>query len=53
VMLDPLTEVRIGVLMPIRIGRGQFVVHVLRNRERCDREQEKDEGHGQNGPQAV
>ena len=46
VMLDPLTEVGIGVLVPVVIGRGQFVVHVLRDGERGDRQQQQDESDG-------
>lgn len=30
-VLNPLTEVRIGMLMPVSVGRRQFVVHVLRD----------------------
>lgn len=39
-VLHPLTEVRIGVLMPVRVGCCQLVVHVLRNGK--GREPQKD-----------
>lgn len=38
-MLNPLTEVGIGMLVPILIGRGQFVVDFQRNRERSQCQQ--------------
>ena len=28
-MLDPLAEIRIGVFVPIRIGRSQFMMDIL------------------------
>jgi len=40
VMLNPLTEVGIGMLVPILIGRGQFVVDLQRNRERSQCQQQ-------------
>ena len=39
VMLNPLTKVGIGMLVPILIGRGQFVVDFQRNRERSQYQQ--------------
>lgn len=39
VMLNPLTKVGIGMLVPILIGRGQFVVDFQRNRERSQCQQ--------------
>lgn len=38
-MLDPLAQVVIGMIMAIRIGSGQFVVNILRHRERRDCQQ--------------
>jgi hypothetical protein len=43
VMLDPLTEVGIGMLMPILIGRGQFVVDFQRNRKGSQGQQQADQ----------
>lgn len=45
-VLNPLTDVRIRVLMPIRIGRGQLMVHVLRNGKRSNDEQQKNKAGG-------
>jgi hypothetical protein len=44
-VLDPLTEVRIGVLVPIGIGRSQFVVDILRHSKR--RKSQKDTNNPQ------
>jgi len=40
-VLNPLTDVRIRVLMPIRIGCGQLMVHVLGNGKRSNGEQQQ------------
>jgi hypothetical protein len=45
-VLNPLTEVGIRVLMPIRIGRCQFMVHVLCNGKRSNGEQQQNEAGG-------
>jgi hypothetical protein len=37
-MLNPLTEIVIGVLMAIGIGSGQFVMDILSHRERRESE---------------
>ena len=34
VVLNPLTDVGVGMFMTIRISRSQFVVNILRHRER-------------------
>jgi hypothetical protein len=41
-VLDPLTEVGIGVFMPVVIGRRQLVVHILSDGERSQPEQDDD-----------
>ena len=45
-VLKPLTEVRIRVLMPIRIGGGQLMVHVLSNGKRSNGEQQQNKAGG-------
>ncbi len=45
-VLNPLTDVRIRVLMPIRIGCGQLMVHVLGNGKRSNGEQQKNKAGG-------
>ena len=45
-VLNPLTEVRIRVLMPIRISRGQLMVHVLGNGKRSNGEQQQNKAGG-------
>lgn len=40
-VLDPLTEVGIGVFMSVVVGRGQLVVHVLRDGERGQHQQQQ------------
>ena len=42
-MLDPLTEIRIRVLVAIGIGRRKFVMHVLSHRKGSDRQQDDDQ----------
>jgi hypothetical protein len=32
-MLNPLAEIVVGVFMAVGVGGGQFMMHVLRNRE--------------------
>ncbi len=44
-MLDPLAEIRIRVLMPVRVSRGQFMVDILRDGKR--RQPEEDADHPQ------
>ncbi len=39
-MLNPLTEVVVAMLVTIRIGCGQFVVHILCDGERRNGEQQ-------------
>jgi hypothetical protein len=41
-VLNPLTEVGIGVFMPVVISRRQLVVHILRDGERSQPEQDDD-----------
>ena len=41
-MLHPLTEVGIGMLVPIVIGRRQLMMNVLRHGERSNGQQEQD-----------
>ena len=50
-VLDPLTEVCIGMLMPIGIGRRQFMMNILRHCKRCDREQQQNQSDRQTPPQ--
>jgi len=33
-VLDPLAKVALRMLMAVRIGRGQLMVHILRDRQR-------------------
>ena len=42
-VLNPLTEVRIRMLVPIRIGRSQFMVHILSNGKGSDGEEQQNE----------
>ena len=42
-MLDPLAEVRIGVLMTIMISRSQRVMNFQGGRKRRERQQDDDE----------
>ena len=39
-VLDPLTEIGIGVFMPVCIGGSQFMVDILSHRKRSQRQQE-------------
>lgn len=41
-VLDPLAEVGIGVLVTVVVGRGQLVMHILRNGKRRQAEQDHD-----------
>jgi hypothetical protein len=41
-VLDPLTEVVIGVLVAVRIGNGELVMHVLRDRKGGKPEEDTD-----------
>ena len=41
-MLDPLTEVGVGVLVPIVVGRRQLVMDILRHGKRRKSEQQQD-----------
>jgi hypothetical protein len=52
-MLNPLTEVGLGMLVPILIGRGQFVVDFQRNRERSQGQQHAGQGQRQRRPQET
>lgn len=52
-MLNPLAEVGIRVLMPIRVGSSQLMVHVLRNGEGSDGQQQKDESDTQTAFQIL
>ena len=38
-VLHPLAEVGVGMFVTVRIGSSQFMMDVLRHRERCDRKQ--------------
>lgn len=40
-MLDPLTEIGVGVLMAIVVSRRQLVMNILRHRKRRKGEQEQ------------
>lgn len=46
VVLDPLTEVGIGVFMPVVIGSRQLVVNVLCDCKGRDHEQQKNQPKG-------
>jgi len=39
-VLDPLTQVRIRMLVPVTIGSGQFMVHILSNCKGSKRKQQ-------------
>jgi hypothetical protein len=45
-VLDPLTEVGIGVFVAVVIGRRQLVVHILRDGERGQSKQDDDHPQG-------
>lgn len=49
-MLYPLTEVGIGMLMPIVIGRRQLVMNVLCHGERSNGQQEQDKADRHSTP---
>jgi hypothetical protein len=42
-VLNPLTEIRIRMLVPIRIGCGQLMVHVLGDGKRSNGEEQQNE----------
>lgn len=44
-MLNPLTEVVIGVCVAVGIGGGQFMVHIQSDRERGEPEKHTDQRH--------
>jgi len=52
VVLHPLAQVVVRMLVPVGVGRGQLVVHVLRDCERSNRQKKQDHGDGQAGPQS-
>jgi len=52
-VLHPLAEIGIGMFMAIRIGGSQFVMDILRDRKRCDREQQDDKSNGQTTFQQI
>ena len=52
-MLNPLTEVVIGVFMAVGVGSGQFMMHVLRDGKRGKRPQQKNETDRQAGSQPI
>ncbi len=43
-MLDPLTQIAVRMFVPIHIGSSQFMVDVLGDGERRQRQKEKNEG---------
>lgn len=45
-VLNPLAEVGIGVLVPVVVGRGQLVVHILRDGERGQSKENDDHPQG-------
>lgn len=45
-VLDPLTEVGIRVFVAVMVGRCQFVMHILRDGERSQPEQNNDHSQG-------
>lgn len=49
-MLNPLTEVGIGVLVTIMVGSSQLVMDVLRHGKRGNRQQEQDKADRQSTP---
>jgi hypothetical protein len=51
VVLNPLAEIGIRVLMFIGVRRRQFMVDILCDSKRSDREQKKDEPDGQSASQ--
>jgi len=48
-VLNPLAEVRVRMLMSIRVGCRQLVVNVLGHREGCKAEKGADEGQNEAG----
>lgn len=52
-MLNPLTEVVIGVLVPVSIGRSQLVVDILRDRKGGNRQQQEDQSDRQTSSQPA
>lgn len=50
-VLDPLAEVCIGVLVSVRISRRQFVMDILRDGKRRQREKQEYEAERTPGPQ--
>lgn len=46
-VLDPLAEVHIGVLVPIRVRSSQFVMDVLSYRKRGQYQQEENQAERQ------
>ncbi|MDO8358237.1 MAG: hypothetical protein Q7U76_17815 [Nitrospirota bacterium] len=49
-MLHPLTEVGIGVLVPIVVGRRQLVMNVLRHGKGSNRQQKQDKADRHSTP---
>ena len=49
-MLHPLTEVGIGMLVPIVIDRRQLMMNVLRHGERSNGQQEQDKADRHSTP---
>lgn len=52
-VLDPLAEVVVGMLVSIRIGSSQLMVHVLGNRERRNGKEQQDQADGEPGSQSI
>lgn len=52
-MLNPLTEVGIGVLVPIVVGSSQLVMDVLRHGKRGNSQQEQGKADRQSTPKKA
>jgi hypothetical protein len=52
-MLYPLTEVCIGVLVPIKVSRRQLVMDILRHCKRRNGEQQEDKADRHSGPKKA
>lgn len=50
VVLHPLAQVVVRMLVSVGVGGGQLMVHVLRDCEGGDREEQQDQADGQTGP---
>lgn len=52
-VLNPLTEVVIGVFMAVSVGSGQFMMHVLRDGKRCQHKEQKNKTGRQTCSQPI